>query len=56
MIEQAYGTGILTYIDHTFCRQKGSKFFKKSLRYVVIILDYYCGIKSFSEGALRLKK
>jgi hypothetical protein len=56
LIEQAYGQGILTYIDHNYCRQKGNKYLKKSIRYVSSILEYYCGTKNYCENALRLKK
>jgi hypothetical protein len=55
-IEQTYGQDILTYIDHNYCRQKGNKYLKKYIKYVINILDYYCGIKNYSENALRLKK
>jgi hypothetical protein len=56
LIEQTYGQGILTYIDHNYCRQRGTKYWKKYSRYVVSILDYYCGVKGYSESASRLKK
>lgn len=47
---------ILNYILQVYSKQKNTKFIQKSINYIISIVDYYCGVKSYAEAAYRIKK